>query len=40
MLEVVLGSCVTASKLIMRQHADGHGRGENAAAVIPGYFIV
>ena len=40
MSEMVLGSCVMASKLMMRQHADGTGRGDSAAAVMPGDFIV
>ena len=40
MSQVVLGSCVMASTLIIRQHADGTGRGDIVAAVIPGEFIV
>ena len=42
MSDVVLVSCVMAFKLIMRQYADGTGRGDSAVAMAPvaGDFIV
>ena len=40
MSHVILGNCVMASKLIMRQHADGTSRVNSAAALTPADFIV
>ena len=40
MSDVILGNCVMASKLIMRQHADGTSRVNSAAALTPADFIV